>query len=105
VHCAGCRPRPGVTIDDYIKGNINYTRLIINYAEAGNTKKVIYLSTDVARHPDEYKWPGYSTTKYLGELLIAGRKFKADILRLSKIETTVDLESVTESVLEIIKNG
>jgi len=104
VHCAGCRPKPGVTIEDYINGNVNYTRLIIKYAEAGGTKKVFYLSTDVAAHPDDYKWPGYSTTKYLGELLMQGRKFKAEILRLGKITNEADLEKVTQTILKLI-NG
>jgi nucleoside-diphosphate-sugar epimerase len=104
VHCAGCRPKPGVTIEDYINGNVNYTRLIIKYAEAGGTKKVIYLSSEAAAHPDDYKWPGYSTTKYLGELLMQGREFKAEILRLGKIATTVDLEKVTQTILKLI-NG
>lgn len=105
VHCAGCRPRPGVTIEDYINGNINYTRLIINYAERGGTKKLIYLSSDVVVHPDEYKWPGYSTTKLIGELLMEGRKFKVNILRLPKIAVDSDLEFVAQNVLELIKHG
>lgn len=105
VHCAGCRPHPGVTIDEYVDDNIDYTRMIIRYAERGRAKKVIYLSTDVAFHPDEYKWPGYATTKYLGELLMEGRKFKVNILRLPKIETNPDLEFVAQNILEILKHG
>jgi len=104
VHCAGCRPRLGVTIEDYINGNINYTRLIVKYAEAGGTKKVIYLSSEAAAHPADYKWPGYSTTKYLGELLMQGRKFKTEILRLGKITTEAELEAITQTILKLI-NG
>jgi len=104
VHCAGCKPRPGVTIEDYINGNVNYTRLIINYAEQGDTKKVIYISSKVAEHPDTYKWPGYSTTKYLAELLLQGRKFKAEILRPGRITIEPELEELTQSILRLI-NG
>jgi nucleoside-diphosphate-sugar epimerase len=105
VHCAGFRPKPGATIDDYVNGNVDYTRLIIKYAERGGTKKVIYLSTDVAFHPDEFRWPGYSTTKYLGELLLKDRKFKVDIMRLGKISTEEDLKIVADAVMEEIQNG
>jgi len=104
IHCAGCKPRPGVTIEDYINGNVNYTRLIINYAERGGTKKVIYISSQAAAHPDDYKWPGYSTTKYLAELLMQNRKFKAEILRPGRITTEAELEELTQTILKLI-NG
>lgn len=45
IHCAGLCPKKGITMIEYIKGNIYITHNIVKYAEKYNVDKVIYLSS------------------------------------------------------------
>ena len=102
VHCAGVKPSNDKTVDDYLHGNVKYMRLVLNYAEGAGIKKFIYLSTHVAYHPDEYKLPGYSATKFLGEVMLKEKNIPFDILRIERTENNEQLFYVYCQILRLL---
>lgn len=79
VHAAAQSPAPGLSINNYIKSNVDSVNSIINYAKEKNVKKIIYLSSvsiygeisvPVIDEETAIINPGmYGMTKYIGEML------------------------------------
>lgn len=80
IHTAAQSPAPGITMEDYIRSNVDAVRNIIKYANRYNVSKIIYLSSmliygSVGDSTVDESTPFvnpqyYGLTKYLGEKLI-----------------------------------
>ena len=84
VHAAARTPRPKVTIDDYVSGNIIATQNLIEFAIQKKVRAFIYLSaTSVYGQIDSTvidegtpinKPTAYGMTKYIAELLLRAKE-------------------------------